>query len=370
MSRPPLAGDASFAVSRTGSRPSTYFDEVLARITEASHRSGFLIERDYRIAGRSVRLRSTGLALADSLTRAFAHLASGPGNEPSLTVYLADGGVVSLPPSPWALPDPTPSTAWAQDESELIHVRDERVDGLFRLDGASMSMLDHVSGVGVFWTASRERVPRYERAAPLRAILDWWGGDHGYRVVHAGAVGTESGGALLTGKAGSGKSTAVLACLGSGLSYAGDDGVAISHGARPLIHSLYCTAKLEPGHLERALPHLASVLEDSEEAHQGKRMFFLDRDRSSELTAGFPLRAVLLPRVTGSGRSTTRPVSAGTALLSLAPSTLFQIPGGRQQRLHHMAEILRRVPAHVLDLGSDLATVAPAIRAVLEDTTR
>ena len=251
-----------------------------------------------------------------------------------------------------------------------MHVRDERVDGLFRLDGASVSMLDHVSGVGVFWTASPERVPRYERAAPLRALLDWWGGDHGCRVVHAGAVGTERGGALLVGKAGSGKSTAVLACLGSGLSYAGDDGVAVSHGAEPLIHSLYCTAKLQPGHLRRALPHLASVLEDSEEAHQGKRMFFLDRDRSAELTSGFPLRAVLLPRVTGSDRSTTRPVSSATALLALAPSTLFQLPGARQQRLHHMAEILRRVPAHVLDLGSDLATVAPTIRAVLDDATR
>jgi hypothetical protein len=56
--------------------------------------------------------------------------------------------------------------------------------------------------------------------------------------------------------------------------------------------------------------------------------------------------------------------------LALAPSTLFQLPGARQQRLHHMAEILRRVPAHVLDLGSDLATVAPTIRAILDDATR
>jgi len=213
-------------------------------------------------------------------------------------------------------------------------------------------------------------VPRYERAAPLRAILDWWGGDLGCRVMHAGAVGTESGGALLVGNAGSGKSTAVLACLGSGLSYAGDDGVAVSNGAGMLIHSLYCTAKLQPGHLRRALPHLASVLEDSEEAHQGKRMFFLDRDRSVELTSGFPLRAVLLPHVTGNDRSTTQPVSSGTALLALAPSTLFQLPGARQQRLHHMAEILRRVPAYALGLGSDLATVAPAIREILDAAAR
>ena len=231
-------------------------------------------------------------------------------------------------------------------------------------------MLDHASRVAVFWTASPERVPRYERAAPLRAILDWWGGHHGCRVVHAGAVGADEGGVLLVGKAGSGKSTAVLACLGSGLSYAGDDGVAVTGGVTPAVHSLYCTAKLEPAHLRRALPHLASVLDGSEEAHQGKRMFFLDRARPVELTAGFALRAVLLPRVTGSERSATRRVSSATALVALAPSTLFQLPGAHQQRLRHMTEVLGRVPAYTLDLGSDLASVAPAIRAVLADRTR
>jgi hypothetical protein len=35
-----------------------------------------------------------------------------------------------------------------------------------------------------------------------------------------------------------------------------------------------------------------------------------------------------------------------------------------------MAEVLRRVPAYVLDLGTDLATIAPTIRAVLDDATR
>lgn len=251
-----------------------------------------------------------------------------------------------------------------------MHVRDERVDGLLRLDGASVSGLDREARVALFWVESPERVPRYERAAPLRAILDWWGASSGWRVVHAGAVGTASGGALIVGKAGSGKSTSVLACLGSGLSYAGDDGVAVSAGGTPFVHSLYCTAKLEPDHLRRALPHLASALEDSEDTHMGKRMFFLERDRSAELTAGFPLRAVLLPRVTDNARCAIRPVSAGAGLLALAPSTLLQLPGSRPQRLRHMAEVLRRVPTFALELGRDLSTVAPAIRAVLDDAPR
>jgi len=362
-----LTSDASIA-GRPRETASAYFDEVLARVTEPGHRRGF-IERHYRVAGRSIRLRSTEMALVTSLTRAFAHLASGPADKPALTVYLAAGDVVSLPRSSWNSRE-SATPACEQDEQELIHVRDTRVDGLFRLDGASLSMLDHDSRVGVFWTASPARVPRYERAAPLRALLDWWGGDNGFRVVHAGAVATEHGGALLVGSAGSGKSTAALACLGSGLAYAGDDGVAVSRGTSLLVHSLYCTAKLRPDHLRRSLPHLAKMLDGSEDAHQGKRMFFLDAHRSAELASGFPLRAVLLPRVTGNDRSVTRPVSSGSALLALAPSTLFQLPGARQERLRFMAAALRGVPAYALELGRDLVTVAPAIRAVLDDATR
>ena len=115
MSLPPLTGDASITGPCAGSSASTYFDEVLVRIIGAGRRLDF-IERDYRIAGRSVRLRCTGLALAASLTRAFAHLASGPADKPSLTVYLADGGVVSLPRAPWEILDRTPPTAWDQEE--------------------------------------------------------------------------------------------------------------------------------------------------------------------------------------------------------------------------------------------------------------
>lgn len=287
-----------------------------------------------------------------------------------LTVYLSHGGVVALPPFPWDLPDGAFPAESEPETGTLVHVRDERVDGLFNLNGPSLNMIDHASRLAVFWTALPDRVPGYDRAAPLRAILDWWGRDHGWRAVHAGAVGTEEGGVLIVGKGGAGKSTAVLACLGTGLGYAGDDSVAVGQGPVPFVHSLYCTAKLEPGHLRRVVPHLAPLLEGSEESYQGKRMFFLDRHRPRELSPGFPLRAILLPRMTGAERSRTRPVSATTGLLALAPSTLFQLPGAKQDRLHHMADLLRGVPAHVLELGSDLSTVAPAIRAVLADAPR
>lgn len=363
----PRAAPTAPVAERGSDRASAYFDEALAQIEEATRRAG-AVDRHVRIAGRVVRLRFAGPALVPVLTRAFAHLACEPVDPPALTIHLADGAAASLPDTPWGAIDRTAS-AWDEDDGALTHVRDERVEGLLRLDGGSLAMLDHRSRSAVYWTASPDRVPRYERAAPLRAILDWWGGDHGWRVVHAGAVGTAAGGVLLVGKAGSGKSTATLACLGTGLASAGDDGVAVSLDAEPIVHSLYCSAKLEPHHLRRTLPHLTDALDDSEAAHLGKRMFFLDA-RDGALATAFPLKAVLVPRIADQVVTTSHPVSSAAGLLALAPSTLFQLPGARRERLHHMAEVLRRVPVHVLDLGRDLSTVAPAIRAVLDGAPR
>jgi hypothetical protein len=364
VSLPPLTADAALV----GGRASAYFDEVFARVTAAHRRIGWA-ERRFRIAGRSVDIRATGPAIAAALTRAFAHLAAASPDEPALTVYLADKDAVDLPACPWNLPT-APAVSSEPGAGPVTHVRDERIDALWSVDGASLSMIDHAARTAVFWTRSPERVPYYDRAAPLRAILDWWGRHHGWHVLHAGAIGTERGGVLVIGKAGSGKSTTVLACLGAGFLYAGDDGVAVTVSPVPFAHSLYCTAKLEPGHLTMALPQLTALLAGSEQTYLGKRMFFLDRDPSSELSAGFPLRAVLLPRVTGAGRASARRASSVEGLLALAPSTLFQLPGARPERLRHMAELFQRVPAHVLELGRDLTTVAPIIRSILDGAAR
>ena len=91
----------------------------------------------------------------------------------------------------------------------------------------------------------------WDWAAPLRAILHWWLGSHGVLQVHGGAVGTAEGGALVVGRGGSGKSTTALSSLAAGLRYAGDDFVAITTRPEPWVHSLYCSGKLDPGHLER-----------------------------------------------------------------------------------------------------------------------
>jgi hypothetical protein len=358
-------GEGAHGVGAVG-RTAGYFDGLHSRILEAGRRRGF-IDRQYAIGRKSVRLRFVGPALVAPLTRALAHLVSDSTGEPALTVFLAAGDEVEPPSPPWELPQSGSPVGPNEETRRAVHLRDERVEGLLEVDHGAISLFDTASSVGLFWTVSSERLAYYERGAPLRAIFYWWGLRHGWHMAHAGAVGTDRGGVLLVGKGGSGKSTAALACLGAGLDYLGDNDVVIEAEPAPFAHGLYCSAKLEAGHLRRALPHLASLLATTGPWNGGKGLFYVDRDAGHRLSAGFPLRAVLLPRVTGTARTVATRVSAVQGLLALAPSTLFQLPGARQERLSHLARVVKHVPTYTLELGTNLDTIAPAILGLLAD---
>jgi hypothetical protein len=348
---------------------SAYFDEVRDGVAAAGRRAGF-VERRYAVGGRSVNLRFAGPGLVATLTRALSHLPEPGGAEPSLRILVAEGCVLEPPPPPWDLPRRRSPPGADQDARPALYARDARVHCLLDLGHDTLSMYDTAAAVGLFWARSGDGLGHYDRGAPLRAIFHWWALGHGCLMAHAGAVGTGRGGVLLAGKAGSGKSTAALACVGSGLAYAGDNDVLVRGGPEPFIHGVYCSAKLEPEHRRRAFPGLETLLGTSQGPGRGKELFFLEGAPRGSVGVGFPLRAVVLPRVTESARATIRRVSPAAGLLTLAPSTLFQLPGARQYRLQEMRDVLRRVPAYVLELGQDLGTVAPAIHAVLAQAER
>ena len=86
----------------------------------------------------------------------------------------------------------------------------------------------------------------------------------------------------------------------------------------------------------------------------------------SALATSFPLRAVLVPHVTGTADTSLRPASPVEALRALAPSTLFQLAGSGASAFANMAAIVRRTRSYHLDVGTDLAQIPRAIQALLE----
>jgi hypothetical protein len=83
-----------------------------------------------------------------------------------------------------------------------------------------------------------------------------------------------------------------------------------------------------------------------------------------------PVRAIVLPRITGRTRPRLRRASGGDGLLAGAPSTMFQLPGRAPDALGRLAELARRVPTFVLEVGAELAGVAACLESCLQRVGR
>lgn len=341
--------------------PLAYFAALRACFDEAHHAVGGVIDRFYRIGGLTVRLRFAGPALLPVMTSALAHLVAEPDLPATLTVHLWDSastGTKMLPPS-WAPED-------FMARGEIRGYNTERFFAAFQHGVSAFNMLDATSGEAVFWARAATAVPYYETGAPLRAILNWWLSRNARQLVHAAAVGRPSGGVLLGGKSGSGKSTTALACLySSDLLYAGDDYALLEGGAPPVVHSLYNSAKVNADNIHR-FPDLMPRLWNGERLGAEKALLFVHQHFPEKLARVFPIRAVLVPRITGRRETTVSRTSPAAGLTALAPSTIFQLPRAGGDAFHYLAGVVTRVPSYFLELGTDLAEIPGVIRNLLD----
>jgi hypothetical protein len=233
-------------------------------------------------------------------------------------------------------------------------------------DFRALTMFDQPAGTGGFWVLGPDRVPWWERAAPLRTALHWGLQRPGRLLAHAGAVGVRGRGVLLAGPGGSGKSTAAIAAMLGGFDYLGDDYVMLDLSAtEPIAQSLYATAKLDPA-TGSLLPELRNVLSGGNAFDGDKAVLNVAALYPERLRASLPLAAIVLPRISPHGESRLLPGSPADALRAIAPSTIYQVPYDGGSALRPLAELVRRLPVHVLELGDDPASV-PTLLADLLD---
>jgi hypothetical protein len=346
--------------------PAGFFDAVLNVFREAS--AGRLIERRYRIGGKSVLMRFAGPAIADRFSRAIDHLSEtsldpSPA-DPDLTVHFFDDRSTgaTMPPAPWA-----PECHGQRGVIEGYN--DERFFTTYEIGIDILQMFDAKRNAAIYWVRDYEWIPYWENSFPMRSILHWRFQNEPLQAIHAGAVGTESGGVLIAGKSGSGKSTTTLACLASDLLYAGDDYVLADIAAEPYVHSLYSTAKLVPENCHR-FPRLKPLVSNSDKLGEQKALIYLREHFPASVVRGFPLQAILLPRVTG--LRDTRLVKAGgmDAYRAIAPTTLLHLTRATEQASRKISLLCRALPAYWLEAGTDLQQIPQVIGEFLRGRGR
>lgn len=357
-----LADGAPALARAQNADPLGFFERVTEAFTFAEQAVGGPVDRFYTIGGFTIRLRFAGPALAPFIAPAFEHLAVASCSTPALTVCLWDSVStgIEMPPPPWASDDYIARGAVRGYSNEQIKVA-------FHLGPCVLSMLDTRSDLGILWVRDAHQIPTTERAAPLRTVLHWWMRERGCQLIHAAAVGKPGGGVLIAGKSGSGKSTVALACLASELLYLSDDLVLLCRDPAPYAHSVYNSAKLEVDHARR-LPYLQSAVDGLDEQDTEKAILFLHQHVPERLGAAFPVRAVLLPRITGLLETRLTAASPVGNLMALAPSTLFQLSGADSTDFREIAEFVRQVPCHTLEVGTDLRRVPGVLLDLLSET--
>jgi hypothetical protein len=90
---------------------------------------------------------------------------------------------------------------------------------------------------------------------------------------------------------------------------------------------------------------------------EGKFRLSLYDQFPESLIKSIPIKAILLPTVGDYPITNIVPASEAQAMIALAPTTLFQLPGLREQAFRKMTRFVRQVPAFNLQLSSDIKNI-------------
>lgn len=345
-------------------RLDAFFAELQISFFRAADAAGATRQLDFCIAERRVRLEFAGVSAIQSLTRALNHLTLPPQAEPDITLHvwdLAETGD-AIPPPPWD------EELYERAVNGIGVEQDNRVI-TYHPDGRILYVYDSARHIGYVVTFDQAQLPVYERAAPLRPILFPALADFNIQYTHGACIGLPDGGVLIAGRGGAGKSTTSLACLHSELLFAGDDYCALEHapfaGDTPRAHSLYSSAKAGAATIAR-LPFLEPLVQYWDTEGSQKAICFLHEQFPEKIIKSFPLRAVLIPRVTGERDTRAERASAQAALLALAPSTVAQLPHADGRVFQRLARLMRQVPCYYFLAGTEMQQIPRTILKVLE----
>ena len=349
--------------------PATVYRELSEAFARAaSSYPGGVAESCYAFAGNPVRLRLVGSRLADLIPRALVHLKvpDRPPQPRELVVELWDEAATGV-----GCAGCTP-----QDDPEMQGRTEVSPDGsvtVITTFAQTKTGFDRKAQRVVGWIGDANHLTQYEVGRPLHPQLLLWHRDRGLQAVHAGLVGRNGDGILLGGPGGAGKSTTALTCLQAGMAYLSDDYVVVDPNPEgtPVCHSVYCSAHVDPKHLER-FPLLRPHARPGRLAREDKSLILLSDLPGAILKSSVQLRAIVFPQVVDAPITKFRKASRAQALLRMAPSSLglLMFPEALAAGFQTLSALVDRVPVYWLDLGRDLAQIPEAVSALFDEVTR
>ena len=353
LTGPPIAHQSDLP-DRSEAEQRDFFAAVMERALRAEERTGVVRHR-IDLAGTTILLCFAGERLAGTLMPALRHLevpAGGPA-EACFHVWDSSGSGVAM------VPPPCPREGFT-DRGDIWGFTSARIRSSYHWVECALNLLDLDGGEGVCWFNDAGDLPYWTAASPLRTLFHWLMAARGAHLLHAACVGTDAGGLLITGKGGVGKSTTSLACLDAGMDYVADDYLVLRLDPEPRAFSLYCTAKLDAGQLQR-FPALRALLASPDIPAGGKAVLQLHPAHAGRLAKSLPVRLHATPRFLPQAETGFSPIAPVRLQRAAAFTTMAQLPHAGRDTVAFIERLVAEVPGAELGLGHDIAGIAGAV---------
>jgi hypothetical protein len=320
---------------------------------------GRLGPRQFQLAGLDVTAWFTSEKLADLCERTLVQRKGDESPPHRVTIYAMDAEADGWdPPAQW---DEQAGFS-SREFDRILAAADLR--GFYHHDGPSWQLYDRAAALGVQTLPTGLGLPPWELGSPLRLFLHWAYAAASLRLTHAATLGLNGRGALIAGPSGSGKSATTLAGLRGGLDSVGDDYVLVEKGPRVIAHPIFSVLKQDREGLRRAGVPAAEV-DAALPNWRGKIEFDAAAYAPKGLGEQMEIFALLLPELARVQRTALQRVTAQEAALTLAPSSVFQLPGDATEGFRFLAGLARQLPAFRVKLSEDPAEIADALGVFL-----
>jgi hypothetical protein len=335
------------------------FDEA------AERRGGAAWLRRLSLAGTDVPISVVGETLADIAAEAFAHLlrprsTPAQGGELSIALWDRSATGISAPPRPSSEEWTSEGAGWRIDaHDDLRFTREERPESVIWCDRATGSL------VAMF--ADARDLLLYEKARPLSRRIPDICRHLGALDVHAAAVASHVGAALIVGGSGRGKSSTSLDCLAGGLQFLGDDSVGITGGDCGFTaHSLYASARVHPHQTARWQQFASFWIAPG--VRDDKSLLMPMTVPGACVVASAPVRAIVIPRV-GDGPVSFQPARRSQAFHALVTDSVENLRFSlSREQFQRFTRLTQSLPAYSLQIGPDPAAVADAVAGIIKES--
>lgn len=267
--------------------------------------------------------------------------------EPAARLYAFESAASGvIPPRP-----PWPPESFEGPHPEVRGYTEPPELAFYDIEHATLSYYDERAAAGVQWFRDGARMTPGEGGEPLRNLLRWSLGANGAHMLHLATV----GGVLIGGPSGAGKSTTSLICALAGLDFTSDDQSVITLGERIVSHGIFSCVKATDTSLA-LVPELADFGEAIGLDWRGKHRF----DLRSRIVRSQEVRAIVLPQI-AERTGELVPLAPGEALRRLTGASLPAMSCAMERTLAALRELVERLPAYTLAVGSDFGRIPEVI---------